>query len=51
VASTMASDVAEAPGQGYATAVRDVRAQLEIATARARGLARDYGLQVCRATE
>jgi hypothetical protein len=50
VAATVASDAAEAPAGEARAAVRNVFAQLEVARARARRLAREYGLEACGAS-
>jgi hypothetical protein len=47
VAATVALDLAEAPARGSAVAVADVRHELELTRARARGLAIAYGSRVC----
>jgi hypothetical protein len=51
VAATVAVDLSEAPPKGQAVAVRDVRAELASARARARGLALDYGARRCGETD
>jgi len=50
VAATVATDAAEAPAGNDQVAVRDVFAELARASAGARRLAREYGLEVCGAT-